>query len=420
MKELARRLLASATQESVRVISAGDLAVPRTPWKALLAATMMLAGMDARAQCPATELISGLQIPLGITQSNQDNLIIAETGTPEPNTGRISIVDLDGNRRTLLDGLPSGLNDIREPSGPAGVFLRGRTLYVAIGVGDVVIAGPVPTTQLPNPDPPSSPILSSVLAVHFSAHVEKITEGFTLSLDDHEALADGERVKLSNGAGDKATVELIADFVNFIPNPLAPFEGAVRASNPFDLVAVGNELFVTDGGRNLVWRVDIDSGEVSQLAQFPPIPNTFPVGGPVIEAVPTGIRYSDGQLLVTLFRGVPFGPGTSDVERIDPVSGSHSSFIDGLKTAIDVVPLRDGADTDWLVLQHASEGLFFGSSGSVLRFETPDGAPTVIAGGTVDSEFCLTRPSSMTLDEKTGTLYVTELNGRLVAIPIGP
>jgi hypothetical protein len=38
----------------------------------------------------------------------------------------------------------------------------------------------------------------------------------------------------------------------------------------------------------------------------------------------------------------------------------------------------------------------------------------------VDSEFCLTRPSSMTLDEKTGTLYVTELNGRLVAIPIGP
>jgi hypothetical protein len=85
-----------------------------------------------------------------------------------------------------------------------------------------------------------------------------------------------------------------------------------------------------------------------------------------------------------------------------------------------VVPLREGADTDWLVLQHASEGLFFGSSGSVLRFETPDGAPTVIAGGAVDDEFCLTRPSSMTLDEKAGTLYVTELNGRIVEIPIAP
>jgi hypothetical protein len=387
---------------------------------AVLAATVMVASGDAAAQCPVAELASGLQLPLGITRSNQDNLVVSETGTTAPNTGRISLVDLDGNRRTLLDGLPSGLNDIREPSGPAGVFLRGRTLYVLIGVGDVVIAGPVPTTHLPNPDPPSSPIFSSVLAVHFSAYVEKITEGFTLSLDDHEALADGERVKLSNGGGEKATVELIADFPNFVPNPLAPFEGAVRASNPFDLVAVGNDLYVTDGSRNLVWQVDIHSGNFSQLAQFPPIENTFPVGGPVIEAVPTGIAYAGGELLVTLFRGVPFGPGTSDVERIDPVSGSHSSFIDGLKTAIDVVPLREGADTDWLVLQHASEGLFFGSSGSVLRFETPDGAPTVIAGGAVDDEFCLTRPSSMTLDEKTGTLYVTELNGRIVEIPIAP
>jgi len=125
MKKLARPLLASAT--------------PPT----LLAATMMLAGMDARAQCPAAELISGLRIPLGITQTNQGNLLVGETGTTEPNTGRISIVDPDGNRRTLLDGLPSGINDVLEPSGPAGVFVRGRTLYVAIGVGDVAIAGPV-------------------------------------------------------------------------------------------------------------------------------------------------------------------------------------------------------------------------------------------------------------------------------------
>jgi hypothetical protein len=386
---------------------------------AVVATTMLVSGYAA-AQCPVTELASGLQLPLGITQSNLDNLIVSETGTATPNTGRISIVGLDGSRRTLLDGLPSGLNDVREPSGPAGVFLRGRTLYVAIGVGDVVIAGPIPTTQLPNPDPPSSPILSSVLAVHFSAHVEKITEGFTLSLDDHEALAAGERVTLTNGAGDNVTVELVADFENFIPNPLAPFEGAVRASNPFDLVAVGNELFVTDGGRNLVWQVNIHSGEVSELTAFAPIPNTFPVGGPFTEAVPTGIVYSDGQLLVSLFSGVPFGPGQSRVVAVDPKTGDQTPFITGLKTAIETLPIRDGSDTDWLVLQHASEGLFFGSSGSVLRFETPDGAPTVIAGGTVDGGFCLTRPSSMTFDEKTGTLYVVELGGRLVEIPIAP
>ena len=388
---------------------------------AVLAATVMVASGDAAAQCPVAELASGLQLPLGITRSNQDNLIVSETGTTAPNTGRISIVDLDGNRRTLVDGLPSGINDVLEPSGPAGVFMRGRTVYVAIGVGDVAIAGPIPGTSLPNPNPPSSPIFSSILAIHLSAHVEKITEGFTLSIGDYEALADGDQVKLSNGGGDKATVELIANFPDFIPNPIGPVPGNVRLSNPFDLVAVGSELYVTDGGRNLVWQVDIHSGAFSELAAFPAIPNPlFPLGPPVTEAVPTGIRYSGGQLLVTLFRGAPFPPGTSQVQAVDPVTGAQAPFITGLKTAIDVLPIRDGDDTDWLVLQHASVGAFFGSAGSLLRFETPGSVPTVIAGGPATAPFCLTRPTSMALDEKTGTLYVTELGGRILAIPVAP
>ncbi|HEU5251127.1 MAG TPA: ScyD/ScyE family protein [Thermoanaerobaculia bacterium] len=395
MNGIAHRLLASATMSMV-------------------AAATMIPGTKAEAQCPAAVLASGLREPLGITQSNKNNLIVGETGTTAPNTGRISIVDSDGNRRTLLDGLPSGINDVLEPSGPAGVFMRGRTLYVAIGVGDVAIAGPIPGTSLPNPNPPSSPIFSSVLAIHFSAHVERITEGFTLSIGDHEALADGGEVKLSNGAGDKATVELVADFPDFIPNPIGPVPGNVRLSNPFDLVVVGSDLYVTDGGRNLVWKVDIHSGAFSQLAAFPPIPNPLPIGPPVVEAVPTGIRYSDGLLLVALFRGAPFPPGESDIEQVDPVTGSHSSFIGGLKTAVDVIPIREGGDTDWLVLQHASAGPFFGSPGSLLRFETPDDVPTVV----VD---CLSRPSSMTIDEKTGTLFITEpFEGRIVTVPVAP
>lgn len=380
----------------------------------------MLSAAGARGQCPVTELASGLQLPLGITQSNKGNLIVSESGTATPNTGRISIVELDGNRRTLLDGLPSGLNDIFEPSGPSGLLLQGRTLYVLIGVGDAVIAGAIPTTHLPNPDPPSSPLFASVLAVKFSAHAERVTEGFTLSIDDHEALAAGERVTLSNGGGDRATVELVADFENFVPDPLSPIEGGVRAANPYDLVAIGNSLYVTDGSRNLVYEVDIWSGAVSILTTFAPTDNTFPVGGPFVEAVPTGIEFSDGLLLVSLFTGVPFGPGDSRVVAVDPKTGAQTPFIAGLKTAIETLPIRDGADTDWLVLQHASAGLFFGSPGTLLRFETPDDAPTVIAGGTVDSTFCLTRPTQMTLDEKTDTLYVTEYGGRVVAIPIAP
>ncbi|HEX6624792.1 MAG TPA: ScyD/ScyE family protein, partial [Pyrinomonadaceae bacterium] len=378
---------------------------------------LLLAGTPAHAQviCPVTEVTAGLLRPLGITHSNQGNLLVSETGTATPDTGRVSIVGLDGTRRTLLDGLPSAISDVGDPSGPSGLFLRGRTLYVAIGVGDTILPGPSPGTAVANPNP-TSPIFSSVLAVHFSANVEKRTDGLTLTADDEQALADGEKVSLGSGR-DKITVELIANFPNTSP---AAIPGTVNGSNPFDLVAVGDTLYVTDGGMNLVWQVDLATGASTVLATFPPIPNPLfnptppppSVGGPFMQAVPTGIAYSDGQLLVTLFRGVPFAPGTSVVEQIDPQTGEHAPLIGGLKTAIDVLPITEGGDTDHLVLQHASLGPFFGSPGVLLRFETPESSPTVLAN-------CLNRPTSMALDEKTGTLYVTELlTGRVVAIPI--
>ncbi len=392
-----------------------------TRWIAVIG-LVALASFEARGQCPVTELTSGLQIPLGITQSDQGNLIVSETGTNVPNKGRISIVDLNGNRRTLLDGLPSGINDVNEPSGPAGLFIRGRTLYVAIGVGDVGRAGPLPGTTVPNPNPISSPIFSSVLAIHFSANVEKTTAGFTLVPADHQALANGEKVTLSNGGDDVITIELVANFPDFTPNPLPFFQANIRLSNPFDLVVVADQLYVTDGGQNSLRQVDIPTGAFSTLVAFLNIPNPLfnpsppppSVGGPFVEAVPTGVRSSHGQLLVTLFRGFPFPPGASVVEQVDPLTGSHTPFITGLKTAIDVLPISEGGDTDHLVLQHASgSGPFFTPPGLLLRFETPGGPPTTIAN-------CLTRPTSMTLDEKTGTLYVTELAGRIVAIPVAP
>jgi len=93
--------------------------------------TVLLTATPASAQC--TEVISGLRDPLGTALTNQGNLLVSETGTASPNSGRISILDAGGNRRTLLDGLPSAINDVGEPSGPAGLFMRGRTLYIAHG-----------------------------------------------------------------------------------------------------------------------------------------------------------------------------------------------------------------------------------------------------------------------------------------------
>lgn len=382
------------------------LFVSKGSFLTLLAITIFMPVLSAKAQCPPNVLTSGLRTPLGITQSNQNNLIVSESGTSVLHSGRISIVEPDGARRTLLDGLPSGPNDIGEPSGPAGVFMRGRTLYVAIGMGDTTLP-----SQFPNPNP-SSPIFSSILAIHFSAGVEKKTsEGFSLPLSAQETLASGQKVTLSSAEGGKLTVELIANFPDSTIDPTRP--SGFRNSNPFDLVIVGDRIYVTDGGQNLVREVDIATGTFSTLATFPNVLNPLPIGPPSVEAVPTGIAYSDGKLLVTLFRGFPFPAGTSVVQQVDPQTGVHAPFISGLRTAIDVVPIKEGSETHYLVLQHSSAGGAplppFVNAGLLLHFETPAGPPSVVSN-------CLTRPTSMVVDEKTGLTYVTENGGQIIKI----
>jgi hypothetical protein len=360
----------------------------------------------AAQACPGTTLSTALLHPLGIAPTNLGNLIISETGTTAAHSGRLSIVDTAGARRTLIDGLPSGINDVGEPAGPAGLIMRGRTAYVLIGIGDSVLPAPVPGRHLPNPNV-SSPIFSSVLSIHFSANVERTTRGFTLSQADQQALAGGARVILSNGGGDTIEIELVADFPDYVPDPLPGNPQIVRGSNPFALDLAGDQLYVTDGGRNHLWQVDVPSGGISVLAVFPPIvPN--PVGGfaPVLEAVPTGITFADGALLVTLFRGAPFPAGTSSVVRVDAATGAPSTLIGNLRTAIGVVSARDG----YYVLQHSSgPGLFFGAPGVVLRFADPSGPAQTLVN-------CLTRPTAMWLDESSGTVYVIEFGGRLVAL----
>ena len=379
---------------------------------------------QALAQCTSTPAF--LQIPTGILQSETGNLLVAEGGTAAPNTGRISIVNLNGNRRTLVSGLPSGLSDVGTPNGPSGLFMRGRTLYVAVGSGDVGRNGPLPGTSIPNPtSPPSSPIFSSVLAIHLSSRAEQTTEEFAMTLLDQQALASGQPVWLSSGS-QRISVELVAKLPNFTAKPLARFPANVDFTNPFALVGVGDQLYVTDGGQNAVWQVDIPTGAFRKLAEFSDISNPlFPaLGGPSEEAVPTGIAYSGGRLLVTLFSGAPFAPGTSSIQQVF-LNGSQTPFVTGLKTAISVLQINsdnDGTDdrhegrdedddAEYLVLQTASTGPFFNGPGLVLRVAETDRPPTVLAN-------CLTGPTAMTLDRREHTLYVTDLAGHVVAIPL--
>lgn len=378
---------------------------------ALSVVTTLLTAAQANAQC--TELISGLREPLGTVLTNEGNLLVSETGTMEPNSGRISIVGPNGHRRTLLRGLPSALNDVGDPAGPAGLFMRGRTLYVAIQSGDVGIPGPRPGTALENPNGPSSPIFSSILAIHLSLATENGSKGFTLTHADQAALAHGETATLSNASGDTLVIRLVVDFPNFIPFPLSDVPNNIQLSNPFQLVAVNDMLYVTDGGRNLVWQIDLGTRSFSPLVTFPNIPNPlFPsLGGPDLQPVPTGIAADkNNKLLVTLFRGAPFPTATSSVEQIDPTTGSDTSFITGLTSAIDILRITETDEINYLVLEFSNAGPFFSGPGEVLGYHGRSASPVSVAN-------CLTNPTSMTLDRKNGRLYVSEAGGRIVAIP---
>lgn len=385
------------------------------PWLvAVVSLFALVVSHHSSGQC--NTFASGLREPLGTTLSNQGNLLVAETGTAVAHTGRISIIDPTGNRRTLLDGLPTGVSDAGEPSGPDGVFIRGRTLYVTIGTGDTGRPGPFPGTTIVNPNPVSSPIFSSVLSIQFSAAMEQTTTGVTLTAANEQALANGETVRLTSDGREWMTIRMLVNFPNYVSFPLPTFADNIQLSNPFDLVALEDTLYVVDGGRNRVWQVDLLTGAFSTLVTFPAIPNPlFGVpglpGGPFLDAVPTGITTYRGQLFVTLFRGAPFPPGTSTVEQIDPVTGTDTTLIAGRKTAIDVLTMSEHGQTRYLVLQHASAGPFFASPGQVLRFDSPTGAPTVLAD-------CFTRPTSMTLDSKRGVLYVSEIGGRIVKLAV--
>lgn len=375
----------------------------------ILVASMAFA-WDVKGQCPGTTLTGGLQLPSKIIQSDRNNLIVAETGTGAPNSGRISIVDLNGNRRTLLAGLPSGINETGEPSGPGGLYLRGRTLYIVNGEGNATLAGPIPGTEIPNPSP-SSPIFSSILALHLSAEAQKITNGFTLTFADHQSLSNGEKLELNNGQGDKMTLELIADFPDYTPASLPFFPPNVRHSNPFGITAIGENLYISDGGQNSVLKVNIHGGGFSTLTTFPAIVNpAYPFGGPFIEAVPDSIREVDGQLLVTLLRGFPFLPGTGAVIKVDPASGATTTLIGGLTSPIDVLALKAKDKTSYLTLE-ISTNLLAGNPGQLQRFASLAEPGVVISN-------CLIGPSSMVLDEKSQTLYVAEIfTGRLISIP---
>lgn len=379
----------------------------------IIAFTSVLFVASVTAQI-ISDLTLGLKGPSKIILTEQGNLIVAEEGTGI-HDGRISIIDPQtGLRRTLLDGLPSAAGRVNLVQGPSGLVMRGRTLYFTIGEGNPTVACPAPCFQIPNPAGASSPIFSSVLALHFSARTEMVTTGFTLTPADDIALKNGETLELDNGARNSTTLRLVADFADVAPHPLPGAPQNVAASNPFGIEIIDNHVFVADGGMNNVWKANIKSGEIENLVTFPDV--VFP-SGQNVEAVPAGIRAYGEQLLVVLHRAgssKALGAGLAEIRLVDPLTGSDSPFITGLTAAIDVIPLQNEDETEYFyVLQF---GRFPPPNGPGLlparlfRFDSPTGPPV---SNTVLPNFA----TGMTRNAETGDLYITRLfAGRVIRV----
>ncbi|HEX2123540.1 MAG TPA: ScyD/ScyE family protein, partial [Thermoanaerobaculia bacterium] len=343
--------------------------------------------------------VSGLLLPSKLIFSPQGNLIVAESGTETPNTGRISIVDrTSGARRTLIDGLPSGIFAVggeAAPSGPSGLAVQGTTLYATIGAGNGVLPGPAPGSEMAN-DAPSSPILSSLLSFRSSVALDAARGGFTLTAADQTTLDNGGEVTLENSEHETLTVRLVADFPNFTPNPRPDFAANVRASNPFGVVVRGQTLFVVDASQNLIRRVDANSGEFTTLTTFAVLPNTQPP----IEPVPDSIHFRGDELLVTFLTGFPFLPDRAEVRTDDMNTGESAQVVSGLTSAIDLHPLGNGRGDALLVLEFSSD-LRNGAPGR-LRIVAPGGAPITLADG-------LPTPTSMAVDQRSGEVFITHI-----------
>ena len=379
--------------------------------------------LSATAQTTSV-LTAGLEKPNRIITAGDNSLLVAEGGTTAPNSGRLSLVDrTSGARRTIIDALPSGVNNLGgapSPSGPSGLKLHGHTLFLTIGPGDAV-QNVGPGLESPNPNP-SSPLYDSVLELNLPGKYEQLTSGFTLSLSDQTTLAGGGEVELTNAEGLTLGIRLIADFPNYQPNPRPGFPNNQRASNIFGVELFQKNLYVVDASFNLIYRVEIADGSFEPFVTFPNRPNPlFPtMGGPFVEPVPDNIHRVGNQLLVPLLTGFPFVAGLAEVQTVALKGGDRETLIPNLTSAIDVLHVEtdDLSGDRYYALEFSASMLGIPQNpgvalpGRLKFFAASDAAPLTLVSNLIS-------PTAMARDEATGDIFVTEIfTGRIIRVQI--
>lgn len=356
---------------------------------------------------------AGLTTPNKIINAPENSMIVAEAGTATPNTGRLSIVDrTSGARHTLISGLPSALsflggNPNGDPDGPSGIVLQGNRLWVTIGVGNAVLPGGGPGLETPNPMP-SSPIFNSVLELTLPGGFATLDSGFVLTAANQLTLDSGGGVRLQNAEGVTLSIRLVSDLPDWRPAPRPDAPNNVKASHLYGIEVWNKSLFVNDAGHNDVKQISRITGDWSVFVSFPSRPNPTMIGGPFIEAVPSNIHRFGNQLLVPLLTGFPFVPNFAEVRRVSLKDASDEQFIGGLTSAMDILKVDDetnqltpGDGSSFYTLEF-STNMRMGAPGRLRFYATPDAAPVNVLSN-------LITPTSMTRDDDTGNIYITNI-----------
>ena len=388
-----------------------------------LALTILLLTFTSLTAQTAMVHTTGLNTPNKIINAPDNSMIVAEAGTTMPNSGRLSIVDrTTGARHTLISGLPSAVSFLGspagDPDGPSGIVLQGNKLWMTIGVGDSVLPGGGPGLETPNPNP-SSPIFNSVLELTLPGGFADLGSPYVLTSVQHAALDTGATVTLVNAEGVPLSIRLVADLPDWRPAPTTAFPNNVKASHLYGIETWQKSLFVVDAGHNDIKEVSRKDGSWSVFVTFPPIPNPTPVGGPFIEAVPSNIRRFGNQMLVPLLTGFPFVPGLAEVRRVSLKDASDEQFIGGLTSAMDILKAGDddeklapGDGSSFYTLEF-STNMLMGAPGRLRYYATPDATPVNLLSN-------LITPTSMTRDEETGNIYITNIGPGIVTKVVFP
>ena len=369
-------------------------------------ALLVVLGLASAARAQTSSILTaGLEKPTKLITAGDNSLLVAEGGTATPNSGRVSRVDrATGARQTIVDGLPSGVNNLGgapSPSGPSALKLHGHTLFLTIATGDAV-QNVGPGLESPNPNP-SSPIFDSVLELNLPGKYEELSSAFTLTFTDQTTLAGGGNVQLTNAEGLEMTIRMIADFPNYKPNPRPGFPDNQRASNIFGVELFQKDLYVVDAAFNLIYRVGIANGEFEPFMTFPNQPNPlFPIiGAPFVEPVPDNIHRVGNRLLVPLLTGFPFVAGLSQVQSVSLKDAERTVLIPNLNSAIDVLHVETGDADSYFTLEFSANQLA-NLPGRLRFFAASDAAPVTIVSNLIS-------PTSMARDDATGDIFVTNI-----------